>query len=161
MATKTSVNAKAYHSTITRATWGAATAGVHGGAAPNNLTEMTTVKDASFKIDVETADVSVRGGGGFKAYLATLVDIEATLTIPYDPTDASFIALMGAQLQKIAIPIALLDGDKATVNTQGVWADWLVTAANKTEELSGAQMFEFTLKPIQSTVPPEWVQVTS
>lgn len=155
------LNAKAYRLTTgTRATWGAADAnGINGGAAPANLDPMDQVKDVTINIESGDADVSTRGNNGWKANLQTLNDASVEISMVYDPADADYIALLGAFLKKTSIALALLDADKATSGTQGLWADFMVTSIKKGEPLEEAQMVDITVKPALSSVAPQWVKV--
>ena len=62
MAKRIGLKAKAYFlSTGTRATWGAADAnGMAAGPAPDNLTEMTNVRDLTLNLSTGEADVTTR-----------------------------------------------------------------------------------------------------
>lgn len=157
------MDAKAYYlSTGTRATWGTAdSAGVHQGSAPANLVELTNIKDLSLNLDQGEYDSTTRGNAGWRATEPTLKDGSVEFEMEYDATDAGFTAILSAWLNRTAIAMAILDGNKATATVMGLWADFKVTGFSKVEALEEGQKVSVTLKPTYSTVAPEWVRVTS
>jgi hypothetical protein len=161
MSTRISIDAKAYYQTTgTRATWNASVVGgVHVGAAAPNLTEITRVKDISYTPSKEKADVSRRGNGGWKAYRGTLKDLELTISMPLDPTDTAYKALLGSYLSNTTIALAILSGVKTLAGEEGVWGDFEVFSVEKSEQLAEGQMVTFTVGLGDSAVAPEWVRV--
>jgi hypothetical protein len=153
------LNAKFYRLTTgTRATWGAATGGLHTAAAPASLDEITNVKDLGFTSTHGEANVSVRGNNGYAALLPTLTTLELKWSQVYDPTDADLLALLAAHIGKTTLAMAALDGDKAVAGNIGIWADWYIFVGEKTENLEEGQMLNFTAKPGLTAVAPEWVK---
>jgi hypothetical protein len=155
------LNARLYSAT-TRATWGAlGTDGyTHEGAAPAGLAAINNVKDLTLPIETGEADVSTRGNNGWEASLATLKKGELTFNMVYDTGDAGMLLIQKSYFLNANLPLAVLDGDKATSGTRGIWADWMVTKFEKTENLADAQMVSVSLKPAYSAVGPEPVKVT-
>jgi hypothetical protein len=144
--------------TGTRATWGAANAdGMNAGAAPGNLDEMANVSDVTGNITKGAADVSVRGNNGWAAERATLKRASYDIVMKHDPADTDFIALMKSWINNTGIALAILNDDKLTAGTQGIWADFEVFDMAKSEPLEDAQTVTFTVRPTLSAVPPEWV----
>jgi hypothetical protein len=157
-------NAKLYRQTTgTRATWGAVGSDgyTHEGAAAGSLDEVPNCKDVSIPLEDDKAETSTRGNNGFKSYLNGLTDAPITITMVYDKTDADMLAFLKAKMMKTPIALAILDGDKATVGTLGLWADFQVFKFEKQEPLDGAQMVQIEVAPAYSSVGPEWVKVTS
>jgi hypothetical protein len=163
MAFKLGVNAKLYFlSTGTRATWNATvTDGAHVGAAPSSLTEISTVKDLSIPIEAGEVNLTTRQNGGWEATEAGVFKASMEIPLIYDPANAGVAALMKAYLTRGHVALAVLDGDKATDGTQGLWADFSVLKMDKGEEIENAQMVTFTVKPGLSAVAPEWVKVAA
>jgi hypothetical protein len=160
MSLKLGFNAKIYLGTAPRATWGAADAtGAHTGAAPTGLSEGSDVKDLSIPIEKTEADVTTRGAGGWETVVGTLKKAAIDIPMIWDPGDAMCAALMKGFLTDANVPLAMLDGDKVTTGSQGLWADFQVLKADKGEQLADAQMITFSVKPGYSAVPPEWVKV--
>lgn len=160
MALKNGVNGKLYYlSTGTRATWNVTvTDGAHVGAAPSNLAEVALARDINYSQEGEKADVTTRLSR-YKATKKTLIGISLDIPMVYDPANAALLALQKAFLTDASIALAVLDGDKATAGTMGVWADFEVVAMKKDEALADAQMVTFTVEPAYSAVAPEYVKV--
>lgn len=157
-------NAKLYRQTTgTRASWGtqnSTTKLYEATSAPSNLDEVTNVRDLKFPLKKALADVSIRGSE-FRLQAGTLKEVEVTFGMVYDSADADMVALMTAYLSGANIALAILDGDKTTVGTIGMWADFQVTSFEKTEDLEGAQMVDVTVIPGYSAVVPEMVKLTA
>ena len=163
MAKRIGLKAKAYFlSTGTRATWGAADAnGMAAGPAPDNLTEMTNVRDLTLNLSTGEADVTTRGGNGWKLTMETLKDGSVEFEMLWDPADAVFAAIFKAWLNNGSIAMAILDGPSATVGSQGLWADFQVTNISRKEPLTEAMTASVAIKPTASAVAPEWAIVTA
>jgi hypothetical protein len=161
MATSRGFDGRLYRLTTgTRATWGTAdTNGLHAGAAPANLTEITSAKDITVNEEDSELDATTRGGRGYKITVGGLRDVSVDIPILYDPADPHFLALEKARLNRTTVALAFLDGDKATAGVVGTWADFSVLKKVKGEELDGLQMVTFTVKPGPSAVPVETVVV--
>lgn len=156
------LNARLYRQTTgTRATWGTATAGIHIGGAPSNLDAVDSVKNVSYNLTKGRADVSTRGNLGWVAKLGALKDGSFTIEAVWDTADADLVALVSAWVTNANVALALLDGDKATAGTMGIWADFQVMDLNKGEQLVEGQMMTITVEPGYSAVPPEVVKVGS
>lgn len=164
MGAKLGSNAKLYRlSTGTRATWNAtigADGFTHVGAAPGALDEVPNCQDVTIPLEDDKADVSTRGNNGFKAYLNGLTDAPITINMVYDPSDADMLAFLKAKMKKETIALAILDGDKATTSSMGLWADFSVFKFEKAEPLNGAQTVNVEVAPGYSSVGPEWVRVS-
>lgn len=162
MGAKLGLNAKVYRQTTgTRVSAGSATAGVVTAAAPASLDEVTCVQNVTWSIQLGSADVSTRGQNGWGADLATLKRGEFNIECVYDPADADMIAMMGAFLTGAQMAFYIASGGSTTSGTQGLWADFQVFTAAKTENLEEGQMITFTLKPTGlSDVAPEWLKIT-
>ncbi len=162
MSTPLGLDGKIYRLTTgTRATWGAADSnGFHAGAAPTNLDVIDAVKDLNFKITKGKADMSKRGGLGWAQKRGTLKEATLELKCLWDNTDTDLAALLKAFIGNTSIALAVLDGDKATSGTQGLWADFEVFDLNKDEPLVEGQMMSFELEPADTAVTAEWVKVS-
>lgn len=143
----------------TRTSWGNTTNGITGAAAPNNLLEITSARNVTPTISKGQADVSTRGNNGWKATLGTLKDATVEVECVYDLADPAQQLLISSFMTNANVPIAALDGDKATVGVMGLWADMQVVDLNKGEPLEEGQTVSYTLKPGLSSVAPQWVKV--
>lgn len=162
MAVKLGLKAKMYLGTNPRATWGTADgSGIHSGAAPTGLAEMGNVKDLTLNLNKAEADASVRSSNGWKTILAGLKEGSLEFEMLWDTADTSFQSFFASWLNDTVVAVAALDGDKATVGSQGLWADFLVTGFVKKEPLNEPQSVAITIKPAYSAVSPEWVKVSA
>lgn len=162
MSLKLGVNGKMYWlNTGTRASWGGLTGNIYVHAAPANLSEITLVKDVTLGLEKDEADVTTRGSGGWEAVTGTLKKAPIEFSVLYDPTDATWQALRNSWLNSTPVAIAALDGGQATLNVEGLWADFEVISFKKGEQLKDAQTTAVTMKPTYSTVPPQWVKVSA
>lgn len=156
-------DAKVYYlNTGTRATWGTITDGVASGAAPSGLTEIAYTKgDIKATLNGVEADVTVRAGNGWKLTAKAGTDASYDFDIQKKPGDTAYAAIQKAFLTGGSIAIAVLDGDKATAGTEGLWADFSVTKFDVNHAFEGSTVFSVTIKPTLAAVMPEWVKVTS
>jgi len=152
-AAKMGFNAKAYRlSTGTRAAW-------PGTGAPSNLAEVSNIKDVTIPIEKTEVDATTRASGGWEIVAGALRKAGIDLECVWDTSDTHVAALITALLGNTTVAMAFLDGDKATVGTQGIWADLEVLKMEKMEPINGIQMVKFNVKAGYSAVPPAWVTV--
>jgi len=127
--------------------------------APENLEEIVTAGDIS--LDHEANELTAtRRGVGYETVFQGLKKASLELTFVYDPADTHLMALRDAYFQGATVALAVLDGDKDTVDTKGFWADWVVTKFADGAPIDDAHTVTITLRPdASSTVPPEAVEV--
>lgn len=146
-----------------RATWAEApdsTTGMYIAAAPADLAEMTCVRNVTLN------DSSSEGDGSSRASIAKLVvlaldEYSVEIEIPNNPSDSGFQALRNARVNRSVISLAILDGPSTTVGSQGLWADFVVTAWNREENIDKEVVIKATCKPTPTAVAPQWVSVAS
>lgn len=153
MSAKLGMQAKLYRlSSGVRAAWPAS-------GAPANLVEIGNVKDLTLNLETGEADITTRQNGGWKATIATLKEGSIEFESVWDTSDGGFAALKDAFLNNTSIALAILDGSKDVVGSEGLWADFSVTNLTREEPLAEAILAKVTLKPTYSAVPPAWVVV--
>lgn len=153
MSAKLGMQAKLYRLTAgVRAAW-------PGAGAPANLAELSNVTDLMLNLETGESDVSTRSNNGWRATIATLKDGSLEFESVWDASDAGFSALKDSYFNNTPIALAVLDGLKDVVGSQGLWADFSVTNLTREEPLSEAIKAKVTLKPTYSAVPPAWVTV--
>jgi len=146
-------DAKMYRQTSgTRAAWPGT------GAAPN-LDLISNVRDVTVTLDKTEADVTTRGGDGWRQTIAALKELTVEWEMVYDTTDADFLAVLASFTGNTTIALAVLDGGSTTVGTKGFWADFMISGAEKSEPLEGAQTIKFTAKSTYSAVAPAFITV--
>jgi|SRR5579871_464643 len=148
-----------YLSTGTRSTWGALVNGINTGSAPS-LTAFNSARDVTLNLTSGEADVTTRGGGGWKLTAQALWDCSIEIESPWNPSDAGFSKFLGCHLTRTPIACAVLDGPHGTSGSQGVWADFAVMEFTREENEDKEQVAKIKLVPTLSAVAPEWVQAS-
>jgi len=155
MGAKLGMQAKLYRlSTGVRAAWPSS-------GAPANLVELSNVKDVTLNLETGEADVTTRANNGWKATIATLKEGSVEFEMIWDPSDAGFSAMKDAYFNNTAVALAILDGAKDVVGSQGLWADFSVTNLTREEPLEDAIKAKVTVKPTYSAISPAWVTVAA
>lgn len=156
-------NAKLYYLTTgTRASWGGSvTNGRYVSTGSSNLSVISNVQDLEVPTDFEKFDSTTRASGGIKTVLSTLCNVEFDIPMLNNPADTALIALETAHVTRGDIALAVLDGDKGTSGTKGIWGDFKVTKDSGAQKLGDAQVRVFSVAPSgSSTVALEFVKVT-
>jgi hypothetical protein len=155
MAVRIGMDCKVYRNTATYAspTWN----------------EVTCVKDATLNLERAEADISKRGGSGWRSTVGTLKDATLELVVIADRSitteKADLDALRDAWLNNTKIELIVLDGPEpapsGSVASEGIRASWYVATFNRTENLEEGVQYEVTLR-VTSTenssaeVAPAW-----
>jgi len=117
------------------------------GTALSGMTAMLTgVSDVQLNMGAGAAKTSTRGGAGWETELPTLRTLEATLKIPFDPTDAGYIALMTAYTTGAKIAAAFLTDAKSVDGAEGPVGDFSVVKFDRNEPLDGVSEVDVSLK---------------
>ena len=126
--------------------------------------EIGNVRDLTINMEMGVADVTTRGGNGWRQNVATPRDGTVTFQMVYDTADADFTALQTAFLATTAsaleIKIAAMDGDIATSGSQGLIAFMNVTNFSMPENLEEAVMVDVTLQPSYNSTAPAWTTIS-
>ncbi len=126
--------------------------------------EIGNVRDLTINMEMGVADVTTRGGNGWRQNVATLRDGTVTFQMVYDTADADFTALQTAFLATTAaareIKVAAMDGDIATSGSQGLIAFMNVTNFSMPENLEEAVMVDVTLQPSYNSTAPAWTTIS-
>lgn len=146
----------------TKLFYGIAGAAVAEGPTPpagEEWIELTNIKDLSLSLETATDDVSVRGGNGWRQTVATLKDGTTEWDMVYSPDDTGFIAIRDAFfiVAKRVIGLFVADGPEAASGTQGLIADFMVTAFGITQNLEEATKVAVTVQPTFSAFAPDWI----
>ena len=143
------VNCKLYRNT---ATWGSP-----------SWDEVTNVRDLTINLEKGEADVTIRGGNGFRQVVGTLKDGSIEFQMVWDPADADFTAIKDAYFNDTSIELMALDGSSAPaagVTVQGLRADFSVVNFSRNEGLEDAVTVDVTVKPTYSSNAPTWYSDT-
>jgi hypothetical protein len=132
------------------------TAGI--GGTPT-WTEITAAREVNVPLSKGEADVSTRGGGGWKATKGTLKDASIDFDLLYDPADVAAAALLAAFLSGATIGLAAAHGPIATVGTEYFKADCEILKFEEKEPLDNAITVSVSAKPTYSANQPAFVTV--
>tara|TARA_R100000008_G_scaffold62445_1_gene39707 strand:+ start:2362 stop:2763 length:402 start_codon:yes stop_codon:yes gene_type:complete len=122
--------------------------------------EIENVKDVTLNLEGATADVTTRGGNGWRQSVKTLKDGNVSWQMVYDTADADFTAIKDAFLNNDDIKLEILDGDRTTTGTQGLQADFSITGFNINESLEEAMTVDVTAVTAYSSTAPSWETIS-
>ncbi len=131
------------------------------GVDGSTWTLLENAKDVTLNASADESDVTTRAAGGWKATVTTLKDASVDFEMLWDPAADGFTEIRDAYLNGTLIGLAIMDALIATVGTQGLQADFTITAFNKNEPIGEAQSVSVTAKPTYSTTAPAWVTISS
>lgn len=126
-------------------------------------TEVTNCKDLTLTLEKNDADVTTRGGNGWRAIVGVLKDATIEFTMIWDTDDANFQIIKDAFLATANTPvnIAVMDGDIETAGSEGFRALCIVTNFTRNEPLEEALTVDVSLRPTYFPAdPPEWLEIT-
>ena len=111
-----------------------------------NWSDCNKVAEAELNISWNEGDASARESRVMMTE-PTLATLEITGRIRVDPDDGNYTALRDAFKSNTVLDLLALDGDKDTVGSEGVRADFKVFNFSRSEPLDGVTFRTFTLKP--------------
>ena len=119
------------------------------------------IKDLALNMEKATDDVSTRGGNGFRQVVATLKDGSVEFQMVYDTSDPTFTAFHNAYFLTAneVIGLFVADGVLATIGTQGLKGDFMVTNFSITQNLEEANKVDVTAQLTFSSFTPVWFTV--
>lgn len=129
------------------------------------MVELTNLRTLNLNLEKNVADITVRGGNGWRLRTGVLKDGQVTFQMIWDTADKSFQNIQYAFINDKHIYLAVLDGD-ATVTTdgtrvQGLYSPFTVMNMTRNEDLEEALMADVTMAPTFVTeFPPQWVDRT-
>ena len=121
--------------------------------------EMTNVKDLSLNLEKATADITTRGGNGWRQSVATLKDGNVSFSMVYDTEQDDFAAVKDAFLSNDDLQLQIMDGDRDDSGTQGLEAYFTITGFNINENLEEAMTVDVTLNTAYNATAPSWVTI--
>lgn len=120
------------------------------------------VRNLKLNASRSEADVSRRGGGGWKATVGTLLDASVDFDLVYDPADAAVQALESAFLTSGSVlGLAVMSGPIDEAGSRGLWADCAILKFERDESLEQPLLVAVTAKPTYSANVPEWKVVSA
>lgn len=138
MAVVLGLNAKAYVSTT------------HDGT----YAELTNIRDVTINLEKSEADITTRGGGGFRQSVGTLKDGSVDFQMVWDTADTNFTTFRTAFFDDDTVYCKFLDG----AGGQGLHAAFSIVNFSRSEALEEALMVDVSLKITKDTdLSPTWV----
>ena len=125
---------------------------------PTNYAEATNVKDMTLALEVGEADVTTRGGNGWRQKVGTLKDGSIEFEMIWDTSDLFFTKLKTAFLAGTSVDMLIMDGDRtaAAGAFQGLQATMVVLSFTREEKLEDALTVKVKMAPTYGTAPA-WV----
>jgi len=131
-----------------------------GIAGAQASTLIANIKSVTINMEKGEADVTVRGGSGWRMTVGTLKDGSVEFEMVWDTEDAFFAAMHTAYFGNTNIALMFLDGALGTAGSQGLDADFSITNFTRNEQLEEAVTVNVTVKPSYSTThPPVWTVI--
>lgn len=121
--------------------------------------EVTNCRNVTLNLEKSDADVTTRGGSGWRQTVTTLKDGTVDFNMIWDTSDTDFIAFRDAWLNNTQIDCWVLDGDSTTTGNQGLRAEFEVANFTRNEELEDALNVDVSLRPGFSSNAPVWQTV--
>ena len=138
------LNCKAYRKT--GGTW----------ASPT-WTLIDNIRDAATNLEKGEADITTRGGGGFRQKVGTLKEGGIEFQMVWDTGDADFAAFKDAYFNDTDIVCWFSDLAAGTLNAQGLKAHFSVLNFTRNEQLENAVLVDVKLSPtFFSGEQPTW-----
>lgn len=145
---------------------------------PSGLTLVTLAKDVTLNLERSEADVTVRGGNGWRQTVGTLRDASIDFQLMWDDDNKAsgetyeFLAWIrnaylgvGENDWDDVLGILVLDGAaaaSASYTHEGLYCAAVVTNMSRSESLEEAVMLDVSLKPtVHATISPEWVETNA
>jgi len=120
-------------------------------------TELTLARNVTINLEAAEADLTARGNSGWRATRAGLRDGSLEFELVWDDTDTGLEAIRDAYLGGDEIALAAMDGDIATVGSEGFVANFTITAFNRSEPLEEGITVSVTAKPSSKQ---QWYEVS-
>ena len=117
-------------------------------------TEVPIVKDVTLSHSKGEADVSTRGGGGWKQTVGAMKEATIEFEMVWDTEDAAFQAVKDAYFDDTILGLAVMDGPIDENGSEGLWADCAILKFERNEPLENAVTVNVTAKPTYSANVP-------
>jgi hypothetical protein len=126
-------------------------------ASPTWVVRNDPVKEVTLNLSAGEADVSTRGGGGWKQMITTLKDASIDIQLQWDPADTFCQELLDAFTGGTSLDLKVMDGaDPAAVGgtaPEGLRALFGVVSFNRSEPLEEGITVDVTIKPTTGQTP--------
>lgn len=112
------------------------------------------VRDTKLDLSTEEADNTCRASGGFSTSEPVLTNLEVSGNAIKDKADPSYIAIELAAVQKTKLDLLVLDGPKASADSDGWRIQAQITGWSENQAYKDIVTVDFTIKPTLSNHPP-------
>lgn len=126
-----------------------------GQAAGSTYTVATNVRDLTLNMTKSESDASTRGGGGWKATVASLTDASIAWNMVADNA-ADFLAMKVAFMTNAVVALKCLDKTSGA----GLLADFQLTKFERTEPIEGHIEYAVEAKITYSATAPSWIDAS-
>lgn len=172
------INAKCYYTPLlnpaTGAAWNTPTptnpfpaTGLPTDSANTSQTmlELTNLRNANLNMEKSAADITTRGGNGWRQRVGVLKDGTVSFQMVWDSDDDGFANVQYAFFNDTHIYLAVLDGNAASTvsgyRIQGLYSPFTVVNMSRNEDLEEALLADVSVAPtFVSAFPPQWVDRT-
>lgn len=124
----------------------------YGTAGSQATTEIENIRDVTLNLETAEADITVRGGDGWRQMTPTLKDASVEFQVLYDEADSFSEDIIDAYLNNTTYAFYF----RSKTGGKGLDADFRVISATRSEGLEEAMMLNVTLKPTTSSRAPAW-----
>lgn len=114
-------------------------------------TELSNVTDVTTGLEKDEADISSRANFGWEATVGTTKKGTIDFEMIWNPGDTGFEAMKDAWLNDTEVALMVLDGDQATVGSQGLTGNFNVLKFSRSEPLKEAVKASVSVKPSSYT----------
>lgn len=130
------------------------------------MLELDNVRDASLNLEKSEADITTRGGNGWRQKVGVLKDGGVTFQMIWDSSDPAFQNISHAFFNDKHIYLAIMDQDAEVATSgyrvQGLYAPFSVLSLTRNEALEEALVADVSISPtFVSGFPPQWVDRTN
>ncbi|TWT40508.1 Phage major tail protein 2 [Phycisphaerae bacterium RAS1] len=121
--------------------------GIGGGGS---WVEMANFRNGSFDLSAESADLSTRATGGFKALVPAQLVLKFSWEMVVDSADAAYAAIRAAAFARSTLGLRFLDP------SEGPQADVFISKFERNEDLTEGMKVSVEAEVVYSSTPPSW-----
>ena len=119
--------------------------------------ELSNIRDVTLNLEKSEADITTRGGNGYRQSIGTLKDGGVDFEMIWDTADTNFGTIKDAFFDDESLHFKFLDGQDG----EGLQAEFSVVNFSRSEALEEALMVDVSIKITKGTTTPSWVTPSS
>ena len=124
----------------------------YGAGGVTATTELTNIRNVTQNVKKGEADVTTRGGGGWRQKVGTLKEGDVSFEMLHNTSDAGYQFIRDAYFNDTTIAMAFFD----EAGGSGLDADFSVMDFSRVEDLEDALKYNVTVSITDSTRTPTW-----